>query len=129
MTSIGTGIAVVEPGRAVVRQAHDDAHLVALWVGSSNSAHTRRARSEDAARFLAAVGKPLAVVTVGDLQDYAAALTGSDSARARKVNHAKSLLSFGQRLGYLAFNVANGFEGKPGNAIPGWKALGLPWTH
>ena len=33
------------------------------------------------------------------------------------------------RHGYLAFNVANGFEGKPGGATQGWKALGLPWTH
>ncbi|MEI7605947.1 MAG: rhodanese-like domain-containing protein [Rhodospirillaceae bacterium] len=31
------------------------------------------------------------------------------------------------RHGYLAFNVAEGFEGKAGGK--GWKALGLPWTH
>jgi rhodanese-related sulfurtransferase len=34
------------------------------------------------------------------------------------------------RNGYVAFNVADGFEGKPCSGSPGgrgWKALGLPW--
>ena len=86
-------------------QADSDAHLVELWVGSSNSHHTRRARQEDARRFLAFVGKPLIAVTVGDMIGYADSLTGSDSAKARKVKDAKSLLTFGHRLGYLPFNV------------------------
>ena len=100
-----TEVAIVEPGRAVVvRQADNEAHLVELWIASSNSVHTQRARSEDAGRFLAAVGKPLAAVTVGDLYAYGDSLTGSDSARARRVNHVKSLLGFGHRLGFLTFN-------------------------
>ena len=105
MTSTGTAVAVVETGRAITAQAQSDAHLIELWVGSSNSDHTRRARSEDARRFLAFTDKPLVAVTVGDLIAYADSLTGSDSARARKVKHAKSLLTFGHRLGYLPFNT------------------------
>jgi rhodanese-related sulfurtransferase len=30
--------------------------------------------------------------------------------------------------GYLTFNVADGFEGKPATGRRGWKAIGLPWT-
>jgi len=99
-----TEIAIVEAGPVIVRQAENEQHLVDLWIASSNSVHTRRARSEDAVRFLGFVAKPLAMVTVGDLYAYADSLSGSDSARARRVNHVKSLLSFGQRLGYLVFN-------------------------
>ena len=104
MTSTGTEVTIVEAGPVIVRQADSESHLIDLWIANSNSAHTRRARSEDAARFLGFVAKPLALVTVGDLYAYADSLTGSDSARARRVNHVKSLLSFGQRLGWLAFN-------------------------
>ena len=59
----------------------------------------------DARRFLGFVAKPLIAVTVGDLQAYAASLTGSDSSRARNLDHAKSLLGFAHRIGYLPFNV------------------------
>ena len=104
MTTAGTAI-VATTSRAITAQAESDGHLVALWVGSSNSPHTRRAREGDARRFLGFVAKPLIAVTVGDLQAYAASLTGSDSSRARKLDHAKSLLGFAHRIGYLPFNV------------------------
>lgn len=32
-------------------------------------------------------------------------------------------------LGYThSFNVAGGFEGSPGQGLPGWRQAGLPWT-
>ena len=32
-------------------------------------------------------------------------------------------------LGYQrSFNVAGGFEGSPGQGLPGWRQSGLPWT-
>ena len=106
MDTTGTAVAIVETaGRAMTAQAQNDGHLIELWVGSSNSDHTRRARVEDARRFLAFVGKPLTMVTVGDLIGFIDGLAGSDSTKARKVKHAKSLLTFGHRIGFLAFNV------------------------
>ena len=71
MTSTGTEVTIVEAGPVIVRQADSESHLIDLWIANSNSAHTRRARSEDAARFLGFVAKPLALVTVGDLYAYA----------------------------------------------------------
>ncbi len=50
--------------------------------------------------------KPLAGITLDDLQSFADSLTHlrPNSAR-RKINAMKSLLAFGQKLGYLQFNV------------------------
>lgn len=84
--------------------ASSDTGLVALWL-EGKSAHTRRAYSHEAARFLAFVAKPLAHVTLADLYDYQRTLAGSDATRARAVACIKSLLSFGQKVGYLPFNV------------------------
>ncbi|MEI7609708.1 MAG: tyrosine-type recombinase/integrase, partial [Rhodospirillaceae bacterium] len=110
MTSSDTGNDLTVIGsttRSITAQAETDAQVVALWLRSSNSSHTRRARGEDARRFMEFVGKPLIGVTVGDLQAYAGELVGSDSTRARRLNNVKSLLSFGHRIGYLPFNVGS----------------------
>lgn len=108
-TTTGTAVAIVGlSSQGITGQADSDGHLIGLWVRSSNSEHTRRSRDGDAQSFIAFVGgKPLATVTVGDLQGYVASLAGSDCSRSRKVAHVKSLLSFGHRVGYLAFNVGS----------------------
>jgi integrase/recombinase XerD len=51
------------------------------------------------------MAKPLAVVTLGDLQAFADSLTVKPSSRGRTLAAVKSLLAFGQRTGYLALNV------------------------
>ena len=86
------------------RAADTDAQLVALWL-HGRSPHTQRAYGADVDRFLAFVAKPLAMVTLGDLQAFADSLGGKPSSRARTLAAVKSLLSFGQRTGYLALNV------------------------
>jgi integrase/recombinase XerD len=88
------------------RQAATDDHLVQLWL-HGRSRHTQRAYRADSERFRAFVAKPLAMVTLGDLQAFADSLTGliKPSSRARTLAAVKSLLAFGQRTGYLALNV------------------------
>src|SRR5262245_36115349 len=90
---------------AIPRQADTDDQLIAMWVASTASAHARRARAADSQSFLTHVGKPLGRVTAGDVISFAASFEGLASAtRARRLSHAKSLLSFAHRLGYVPFN-------------------------
>lgn len=88
-------------------QADSDRQLITLWLNSHNSPHTRRAYAADIERLLAFTGdKPLAATTLADLQSFAESLTAlSASSRKRTINAVKSLLSFGQKVGYLRFNV------------------------
>ena len=87
-------------------QADSDETLMRLWL-HGRGPHTRRAYKADAGTFLAAVGKPLRQITLGDVQDFADTLAGTAAAsRARRLSVAKSLITFGHRLGYLPFNVA-----------------------
>jgi len=92
------------PLAASPRPAATDDQLVELWL-HGRSPHTRRAYRADSERFRAFVGKPLAMVTLGDLQAFADSLTGKPSSRSRTLAAVKSLLAFGQRTGYLALNV------------------------
>jgi integrase/recombinase XerD len=92
------------PFSAAPRQAETDEHLVELWL-HGRSRHTRRAYRADSERFRTFVAKPLAMVTLGDLQAFADSLAGKPSSRSRTLAAVKSLLAFGQRTGYLALNV------------------------
>lgn len=86
------------------RQASSDDELVRLWL-HGRSHHTQRAYAADAERFRAYVGA-LAMVTLGQVQAFADSLDGlAPSSRARTLAAVKSLLSFGQRIGYLPMNV------------------------
>jgi site-specific recombinase XerD len=92
---------------AIPTQARSDAELLALWL-HGRSAHTQRAYQRAVGRFLHSVRKPLPAVTLGDLQAFAAELEGEGLAPAsRRLTLAavKSLLAFGQRVGYLRFDV------------------------
>lgn len=87
-------------------QAHSDLQLIDLWL-YGKSEHTQRAYSADIERFCAFVAKPLQQVTLQDLQTYLDSLDGlSPNTRKRAINSVKSLFTFGQKLGYLTFNVA-----------------------
>jgi len=84
-----------------------DEQLMQLWV-HGKSRHTRRYYQKDAQRFLDFVGKPLAQVTLADIQAFADSLEASDlapSSQSRILSAVKSLLAFGNRLGLLPVNV------------------------
>lgn len=82
-----------------------DGQLVELWL-NGRSPHTQRAYRGDIERFRARAGKPLALVTLADLQDFAGSLEGlAPASRSRILSAVKSLFAFGHRLGYLTFDV------------------------
>src|SRR3954451_8071946 len=95
-------------------QADSDRDLVALWVARSASPGTRRKYRAQAARFLAFVAKPLALVRLGDVQAYLATLEGQAPAtRANATAALKSLFSFAQETGYLRFNLGKVLKAPP----------------
>lgn len=101
------------PAPAIPVQADGDEQLVALWLGG-RPARTRRVYLAAAREFLDRAGKPLRAVTLGDVQDYAAALDGqADATRARKINTVKSLFGFARRLGYVPFDVGAAIKPPP----------------
>ena len=62
---------IAEPAASpAIAQADSDAQLVALWIGRHASPHTRCNYRRQADRFLAFVGRPLALVRMADLQAY-----------------------------------------------------------
>src|SRR5919204_3520874 len=97
---------VPEPTRgAPLARVDHDGELIRLWL-HGRPATTRRAYGGDIDRFLAAVGKPLAEVTLGDVQAFADSLSGLAAAtQGRRLSAVKSLLAFGHRLGLLPVNV------------------------
>ena len=98
---------VTAQATAVTAQAHSDQQLITLWL-YGKSPHSQYAYRTDVARLLAFTTKPLASITLGDLQDFADSLLAaglSPNSRKRSISSVKSLFTFGQRLGYLQFNV------------------------
>ena len=106
MNSLAPITSVGPPSPAAFpRQAETDEQLIRLWLHGRPD-NTRLAYEADVARFRSFVAKPLAAVTVGDVQAFGDSLDGlSDASRARVLSAVKSLLSYGHRLGYLPFNV------------------------
>ena len=87
------------------REASSDEQLLKLWL-HGRSPNTQRAYGSDVSRFRSFVGKSLHAVTLADLQDFADTLTGlAPASQCRVLSSVKSLLSFGHRIGYLAFDV------------------------
>jgi len=86
-------------------EANTDEQLVALWL-HQRSPHTQRAYTADITRFRAKAGKPLVLITLADLQEFANSLAGlAPASRYRTLSAVKSLLAFGHRVGYLPFDV------------------------
>lgn len=86
-------------------QARSDSQLIGIWL-HGRSPHTQRAYAADIVLFCAAAGKPLATVTLADLQMFADSLADQAPAtRYRKLSAVKSLLAFGHRIGYLLYDV------------------------
>lgn len=110
-------IVVTASATIMPTQAHTDHQLIDLWL-HGKSTHSQRAYRADVEKFLNHVGNPLQLVTLGDLQSFADSLTGSDNSRKRIISSVKSLYTFGQKLGYLQFNVAAALKApKPKNTL------------
>jgi site-specific recombinase XerD len=101
----GQGVTVNKRGRmGPVAQADNDNHVIAMWL-HGRPATTQRAYAYEVKALLAVVMKPLKSITLGDLQGYFGGLADlAPASQARAINAAKSLFSFGQRIGYLIFN-------------------------
>lgn len=98
--------AVVDTLAQPIAQASSDRELVGLWIGRHESRHTRRNYARQADLFLAFIGKPIAAARLADLQAFSASLSDKAPAtRANAIASVKSLLSFGQEIGMLRFNV------------------------
>lgn len=97
-----------------VKQADTDQGLIDIWLGRHGSRHTRRNYAGQVRRFLAYVRKPLALVRIGDVQTFAASLSElAPATRATAIAAVKSLLTFGQEVGYLQFNVGKAVKSPP----------------
>jgi integrase/recombinase XerD len=98
-------LAATAPSAHILQASAADAKLIELWL-HGRPPHTQRAYRADVDRFQTFVARPLTTVTLGAVQAFADSLAGlAPSSRARTLAAIKSLLSFGQRTGYLALNV------------------------
>lgn len=101
--------------------ATTDARLIELWIQSKRSEGTRRKYAEAVRRFLDAVGKPLAEVTLSDLLTYGESLRQAGLKPATIAMHQmaiKSLLGFAARTGYLRWDVGRAWQAeKPQNTL------------
>ncbi|HUK15596.1 MAG TPA: tyrosine-type recombinase/integrase [Bryobacteraceae bacterium] len=100
----GESPAALQPAAAVGQGSAEDSRLVEIWL-HGRSEHTARAYRADVDRLRSNLGKPLAAATLADLQRFADSLGGAAATRHRTLSAVKSLLAFGHRLGYLAFDV------------------------
>jgi integrase/recombinase XerD len=101
-------------------QANSDAQMIALWLHGKPATTVRTYM--DAINRLGAFefvnfneegdeiyrgAKSLNAITLGNLQSFADSLADlSDNSRKRIIGSVKSLFTFGQKIGYLRFNVA-----------------------
>jgi len=96
-------------------EAAADAPYIHAWIRNQQSARTQETYAANISRFYREMGKPLAEVTLFDLQDYAESLY--DLAPASQVlllRCVKSALSFCLQVGYLKINVGVALRlGKP----------------
>lgn len=113
-----------------------DQLMVYTWLRSKRSPHTREAYEHDIVEFYRQVQKPLASVTLLDLQDYAewlatVPLPKSDRLREtstqRQMLYAvKSLLTFAQKQGYNPFNVGTALQPPQGKDTLAERILSVP---
>src|SRR5688572_21822102 len=101
-----TAIISYEPTTIIPTQADTDNQLIALWL-HGRPAGTQRQYLAAYTSLAALMVKPLQAVGLADLQRFVDSLAalGANS-RKRVIACVKSLFTFGQKLGYLQFNVA-----------------------
>jgi len=93
-----------------------EAEVIHVWLSTKISSATRRAYAAEIARFLTCVRRPIASVTLADMQLYAETLARSGlktASQNRALTSVKSLLSFAQETGYLAYNVGGAVKLRP----------------
>jgi integrase/recombinase XerD len=90
-------------------QADNDGQLIDLWL-HGRPATTVKAYLADIAKMRSHINKPLRSITLGDLQGFMDSLDLKPSSVKRKVNAVKSLFAFGQKLGYLRFDVGRALK-------------------
>ena len=100
---------------SVGTRARSDAELVASWLASLTSAHTRRNFELTASRFREALTADLRTATVEDVREAVANITaGLSNATARQyLLRVKSLLSYAHKLGYSPFNAGVTIKVRP----------------
>jgi integrase/recombinase XerD len=98
-------IVLVETAPTLAERAdnRDDA-LIDLWL-HGRPPNTVTAYRRDVARMLAFVAKPIAAVTLADLQAFADSLVGEPASRKRTLSATKSLLKFLAMAGLITVNV------------------------
>jgi integrase/recombinase XerD len=96
-------------------RARSDAELIASWLASLTSAHTRRNFELTASRFREALTADLRTATVEDVREAVANITaGLSNATARQyLLRVKSLLSYAHNLGYSPFNAGVTIKVRP----------------
>jgi integrase/recombinase XerD len=75
----------------------DESWIIAAWLGSQRSEHTRRAYQSDSAQFLAFAGTPLRNITLDMVQAFHASLEDaglSSASIARRLSSVKALIKF-----------------------------------
>jgi integrase/recombinase XerD len=103
--SESTELAISTTGVAAAPEPSSDDRLIEIWL-HGRSPHTQRAYAADVARLRAHARKPLAALTLADLQSFADAVAEfAPATRYRALSAVKSLVAFGHRLGYLPFDV------------------------
>ena len=110
--------------------ATTDARLVELWL-KGKAPSTRRKYEEDLKSFLLySGGKPLSAVTLSDLSEFADDLSWlAPATQARKLRVMKSLFSFAQKVGYLAYNVGAALEAPKSKETLSERILSEEETH
>jgi len=94
------------PVAEVGHHSDNDRQVIAMWLYGRPTA-TQRAYFYEVEGFMGAIRKPLASVTLGDLQWYFSTKASlSAPTQARAINVIKSLFSFAMKTGYLSFNPA-----------------------
>lgn len=103
---MNTAIINVSTIEVMPRQADSDQQLIVLWL-HGRPATTRRVYMDALRRFNDYTSKDLGSVVLGDLQSFVDTLEPlAINTRKRIIASIKSLFTFGQKLGYLRFNVA-----------------------
>jgi integrase/recombinase XerD len=100
---------------SVGTRARSDAELIASWLASLTSAHTRRNFELTASRFREALTADLRTATVEDVREAVANITaGLSNATARQyLLRVTSLLSYAHNLGYSPFNAGVTIKVRP----------------
>lgn len=92
--------------------AKTDGRLIELWL-YGKSDQTKRAYVADLTKFFDYTeGKPLAEITIADLQEFAGFISEllAPGSQVRALATIKSLLSYANKVGYLPFNVGAALE-------------------